>query len=128
MANITPIAKNAIDIQHKSKDYPEVTLFVKALAPPKPVDVSKWDECDKVNPFFLVKDTTDKKQANVCFKMVKQDGVSFSILTNQKKIDKHSQLFVFKADTPKAALEHCEAVEVAPPKRRRLRGKTEAAS
>ena len=77
--------KNAIDIQHKSKDYPEVTLFVKALAPPKPVDVSKWDEGDKVNPFFLVKDTTDKKQANVCFKMVKQDGVSFSILTNQKK-------------------------------------------
>ena len=70
----------------------------------------EWKD-EFLSPFFMVKSTAVEEEANMVYKDVEYQGITFQVLTNKRKVNAYGHLYTYEPKAEKKALQNAMVVE-----------------
>jgi hypothetical protein len=93
----TVASNNAISTGHMFKvGDAEYSFHIGRPSQPRKPSVSEWNADDTVNPLWWVTPTDQEKNANMVWKKVTHEGMSFPVMVNDKRICKDEVICFYK--------------------------------
>ena len=88
----------------------EFTFYINKQSQPSKA-FAEWAAETAINPFFWVKPTSEKEDANITFHTIKGGACTFQVLKNDRKVQAMAQLQFYKEATEAVALKGAMVVE-----------------
>ena len=103
-------AKQGLDLNCEITRKDETFKFYIRSVPQPNKAFKEWKD-EFLSPFFMAKSTAVEEEANMVYKDVEYQGITFQVLTNKRKVNAYGHLYTYEPKAEKKALHNAMVIE-----------------